>query len=200
VDASTELAKLIEARTRAAARVGDLEQEYAASVRAAREASAALAEGERVGLTAPKRHALEEALAVAKRKADEPWQPRIEGARSAVRDADRAVREHIAGNLTELVEAKEADGRRVAEQFNETLAAAVALWLERERIASEISGLASKVAQVAPGDVSWSKAEECFRAATGLVNAGGEEGPTLTRLREPWSTLLGEPVQESVPA
>jgi hypothetical protein len=74
--------------------------------------------------------------------------PRVEGAKAALRDADQAVTAHIGANLTELVEAKEADGRLVAEQFNETASALIALWLERERIASDISGLATKVAPV----------------------------------------------------
>ena len=198
-EATVKLAGLNERRARAAPRVSDLEQEWRSAVAAARDASAALAEGERQGLSTTKRHGLEESLSVTKAKAAEPWPERVEGAKSAVRDADQAVRAHIAANLPELVEAKEADGRRVAEQFNESLGALIALRLEWERIASDISGVATKVAPLTPGDVSWSKAEEVFRAATALVNAGGEEGATLTRLRDPWAHLLGG-VQESVPA
>ncbi len=113
-----------------------------AAVAAARDASAALAEGERLGLTATKRHSLEEALAAsAKGKADQPWPERVEGAKSAVRDADQAIRAHIASHLGELVEALEADGRVAAEKVNEAAAALVAGWLEREQIASSIAQL-----------------------------------------------------------
>src|SRR5690348_11688092 len=58
-EATAQLAALNERRARAAARVSDLEQEWRSAVAAARDASAALAEGERQGLSTTKRHALE---------------------------------------------------------------------------------------------------------------------------------------------
>lgn len=152
-----------------------------------------LAEAERHGTSPAKRHALEERLAAAKATADQPWLERIAGSQSAVRDADQAVRAHVTAHLAELVDGLEADGQAAAERVNEAAAALVAGWLEREQIASSISQLVTKVAPVVPGDVSWSKGEEAFRAATALLNADGEEGPKLTRDRDPWARLLGGP-------
>jgi hypothetical protein len=197
-EATAQLDELRKRRARAAARVSGLEQEWRTTVAAARNASAALAEAERIGASASKFHTLESRLADAKARAAQPFAERIEGAKAAVRDTDQAIRAHIGGNLVELVEAKEADGARVAERINELAGALIEAWLERERIASDISALATKVAPISPGDVSWSRAEDAFRACTALLNADGEEGPTLSRVRDPWARILGA-VPEAVP-
>jgi hypothetical protein len=52
---------------------------------------------------------------------------------------------------------------------------------ERERIAQEISALASTAGRVHPGDVSFTRAEQVVREATRLLDGGGERPPTLTR-------------------
>jgi len=56
--------------------------------------------------------------------------------------------------------------------------ALVSAYHERERLAHEISALASPVGRVSPGDVSYSPAEQAVRAASALVE-GGEEPPRL---------------------
>jgi hypothetical protein len=74
--ATTELARLREARAKATAEVADLERKQRAAHLAAQEAGAQLAEAERVGASATKLHQLEERLAEAKALAGEPWAER----------------------------------------------------------------------------------------------------------------------------
>lgn len=164
-------------------------------MRDARDASARLAEGERVGLSASKRSALEEKLAVAKAKAAEPWAERIDGAKAALRDVDGAVRAFVSEHLDELVTGLEADGRLAAEEVNAAAGALIAAQLKREQIASSISRLIMLVGRPGPGDVSRSVAEEAARAAAALAAAGGELPPTLDRGNEPWVRLLSSEPQ-----
>jgi hypothetical protein len=199
-DASAELAKLQEARARATARVDGLEADWRAAVTAAQDASAALAHAERVGVSESKRSTLEERLAAAKARAAEPWAERVEGSRAAVRDADRAVSAFVNEHFSELLEAKEADGRIAAEKEDVAAAAQLAAYRQREAVAAEIASLASLVSTTAPGDVTYSKADELARAAVALIEGGGEEPPRLRRDREPWATLLAQPAPEAVSA
>jgi hypothetical protein len=115
-----------------------------------------------------------------------------------VRDADSAVREHIASHLPALVETFEADGRAAAAAVDSAAAALVAAWAAREQIATALSQLIVRVGPVDPHDVSRSKAEEAARACRVLLDSGGEEPVTLTRTRLPWSHLLA--AEETVPA
>ena len=69
----------------------------------------------------------------------------------------------------------------------------MAAYHERERIAREISGLASLAGRVRPGDVSRTRAEQLARAASDLLQAGGEEPPTLDR--DPRQPRHGELVE-----
>jgi hypothetical protein len=89
------------------------------------------------------------------------------------------VQRFVAENLSELVSALDADGEVAAAKLNEHAEALVSAYRERERIAGEISALAALVAPVNPGDVSYSRAEQVVRAATALVEAGGEAPPVL---------------------
>jgi chromosome segregation ATPase len=178
--ASVELAKVQEQRGRAAARVDALEREQRGAAAAAAAASAALAEHERQGgAPAGKRRELEQALAAAKSKAAEPWPERIAGARSAVRDCDRAVRSFVAENLSELIADLEADGQAAAERVNSAAADLLAAYSEREAVAARIGGLASMVGSLRPGDVTYSRAEAVAREATRFVQVGGEAAPQL---------------------
>jgi hypothetical protein len=199
MDASSELSRLQAARDKAVARVADLELRHREAVAAVHQASSDLAEAERVGVSAARRHGMETKLAEARSVAGQPWAERISGARSAVRDADQAIRHFIGGNLRPLVETLEADGRVATERENAAFAELVAAWSEREGIAGALSQLAVKVAAVSPGDVSYSAASEVVRAVTALLNTGGEVAPTLSRTREPWATILAG-TSESEPA
>jgi chromosome segregation ATPase len=85
-NASVELAKLHEQRSRAATRVDELKREARTAALAAADASAALADHDRHGGTpAAKRRELDQTLAAAKARAAEPWAEGVAGAVPALR-------------------------------------------------------------------------------------------------------------------
>jgi hypothetical protein len=100
---------------------------------------------ERRGGRTAERAKLERTLAEANARASEPWRERVEGARRAVRDADKERQRFVAEHLTELVETLEADGRIAVADLNTHAEAVLNAYRERERIAAEIASLASMV-------------------------------------------------------
>jgi hypothetical protein len=184
--AAEKLAELTQARDRAAARVDELESEQRAATQAAAEASAALADLERRALGGEKvsaagRREAEDALARARAEAEQPWGERVEGCRAAVRDAHQRVQHFTAEHLDALVQGLEQDGEVAASSLNSAAEALVAAYRERERIAGEIATLVSPVARIHPGDVAFSRAEQVARAASDLIESGGEVPPRLRR-------------------
>jgi hypothetical protein len=101
--------------------------------------------------------------------------------RHAIRDTQHQVKVFIAEHLDELVKDLERDGEVAAANLTAAAEAVVAAHQERERIAGEIGALVSQVARVRPGDVSFSRSDELVRAASALIQAGGEEPPRLRR-------------------
>jgi hypothetical protein len=192
MDATDRLHELQEQRQAVRARVDQLERDYREAVAAQRDAGAAGAEADRLGVSATKRQRLEEALPAAKARADQPWPERIAGAQDAIRDADRLLREHVAAHLVELVATKEIDGEASAARVDRAAAELVAAYQEREAVAAELGQLITWVRRPQPGDVSFSRADEAYRAAAALLAGGGEVPVTLARDRPPWDLLLGE--------
>jgi hypothetical protein len=145
-DGATEaMARLGERRARAAARIEQLEKEAREAGRALTEARDALVDFERRGGRPAERTKLERTLAEAKARAAEPWQERVEGARHALRDVDAEQQRFAGEHLTELVETLEADGRIAATDLNAHAQGVLEAFQRRERIAAEISALASTV-------------------------------------------------------
>jgi hypothetical protein len=69
----------------------------------------------------------------------------------------------------------------------------VAVFQERERIAGELSTLVSTVVRVHPGDVTYPRADQAARAASDLIESGGEAPPVLRRdPREPRHGMLAD--------
>jgi hypothetical protein len=161
------------------------------------EASAELAGFERRGgCTAAARRKLEEALAAAKGRAEEPWAQRVEGARLAVTDARSAEQAFVGEHLAELVEDVEAAGEAAAAEINaaaEELSAAYQRW---QAAAQELGALAGQVGRTHPGDVSRSRADAAATAAADLVLQGGEVGPRL--LRDPRLPRHGAAMPEAL--
>jgi hypothetical protein len=158
--------------------------------------SSRLTEAERAGAAATAVRKAEEELAAAKAKAAEPWGERAEGARAAARDVERRVRAHVAAHLAELVRALEADGQAAADRVNSAAADLIAAHAEWAAVATQIGQVITMVARPSPGDVTFSRSDEVARAAASLVAAGGENGPTLDRNRDPWARILEEPEPE----
>jgi hypothetical protein len=194
MDATDRLRELQGKRDAATSRVDELEREWRTAVAAAREASAALTEGERHGLASAKRRDLEKTLAAAKARADEPWKERVDGGKRAVRDRAAEIRTFVAGHFPELVADIEEEGQQAAETVNTAAAALIAAHLERERIAAQLGQLLTQVQPPSVGDVSYTApaAEQAARAAAALVAAGGEVPVRLRRDTQPWAALLGE--------
>jgi hypothetical protein len=183
---------LQEQRAAATARVSDLEREWRGANAQAAEASGRLAHAERTSASATAIRKAEEELAAAKARAAEPRSERVEGAQAAGRDVERRLREFVAGNLGELVTAIETDGELAAQRLNAAAAdllAAAADWRAAEQ---RIGQTITLVHRPTPHDVTRSQAEEAVRAVAALVAAGGENGPTLDRNRDPWAALLAE--------
>jgi hypothetical protein len=93
------------------------------------------------------------------------------------------VQEFQGEHLGELVEALEADGRVTAAKINAAAKAIVQAFAERERIAREISAVASQVGRIHPGDVSDTNA---FCAAAAQTSACASKATRLhSRLTTP---------------
>ena len=179
LSATEELARLVERCAGASGRIDDLERTWRSANEALAAARAALIEVERRGGSAAERGKLEKALADAEATAAQPWRERIEGARQAAHDLDVDRRQFIAENLDELVEAQQADGQAAVERLNRHAEGLIAEHAEGQRIAGQISALASTVGRLNPGDVSRSRADEVVRAASALMLEGGEAPPVL---------------------
>jgi chromosome segregation ATPase len=159
-NASAAMAVVVDERTRADARVRELELERHEAGRAVSRAGLALAELERSGGAAADRRALEDALAKTKAKASEPWPERIADAQAAARDARAAVQRLAAEKFDELREELEQEGVEAAERLTAAAAEVVAAYAEREAVAGRLTALAATAgAPLRPGDVAWSKAE-----------------------------------------
>jgi trans-2-enoyl-CoA reductase len=144
------LAELERARERASARADELESQQRAAAEAAALASGVVADLERrqIGgekITAATRREAEDTLARARAEADQPWAEKIAGAQAARRDAHQRVQAYIGEHLDQLVAAEEADGELATAKLNAAAEAAIAAYSERERIASNISALASTI-------------------------------------------------------
>jgi hypothetical protein len=175
------MARLVDQRSSASARVEEIEREARASASAAAEAAAAVVEFERRGGPAAERRKLEDQLSRAKSRAAEPWHERHAGAEQRVRDVDEELRRYQAENLTELMEALEADGAIAAADLTTHAEGVVEAFARREEIARQIAVLAGSVGRIFPGDVSGTNAQQLVDAASALIQAGGEIPPTLQR-------------------
>ena len=141
--ATEGLARLVEQRERANARIGEVEQQARDATFKLGEAREALIAAEREGGGAAARRKLEQELTTAKARAVDPWAERVEGARRAARDAQHTVQRFVAEHLDELVEYAKAEGQVAAERINTACAEMLAGYQEWSGIAHEISGLLS---------------------------------------------------------
>jgi hypothetical protein len=197
---SEELARLVEQREKANARVGELEAEARAAQQAAIDASEELAQLERRGGPAAKRREVEQRLAVARGKAAEPWDERVKGARLRVADAQHAVQAFAADSFDELAEALEEVGAAFAAELNAHADGVVRAYRDWQRVSTEIGQLASLAGgRARPGDVSRTQpaSDQMFVAAETLLRDGGEAGPRLRR--DPREPVLGAPAAEAEP-
>jgi chromosome segregation ATPase len=179
MDATARLAELDKRRTLVARRLDELDRSQREATQALQQARARLVEAERTDAAPATRGKLESALRTAEARAAEPWGERREGARAALRDADYERRAFIGEHLDALVEEREAAGAECAARINDHLTGLAACYSEWSTIAQQITALASSVAPLRPGDVSYTRVESLIREVEAVLLRGGEEGPRL---------------------
>lgn len=183
-DAAKELAALLERRESLAGKLDDLDRRQRAATEAATEASVQLADLERRALGGQKvaatdRRRLEEALASARAAAGEPWAERRAGTREAIAECERRVQASVVEHLGELLDELGEDAERAARAVDAGAAAVVEAYGERARVEQAITALAAMVRPPRVGDISRTRAEKLYGAASELLHGGGEDAPRL---------------------
>jgi hypothetical protein len=177
-----QLARLVEARSRAGARVSELEADRRTATQTLMAASEALVQAERRGARAAERQEFQASLVEAKATSAQPWPELIEGARRRVRDAQGEVVRFVEANLVPLIEVLETEGEAAAANLNAAAQALVDAFQERERVAREITALYAMTVSVAEVNaVPSSRAGALLSAANALLHEGGERPPMLRR-------------------
>jgi chromosome segregation ATPase len=181
--ATEQMARLVEQRERANARIDEVQQQARDATSELGRTREALITAEREGAGAAARRKLEQELTTAKARSAEPWAERVEGARRAARDAQQVVQRFVGEHLDELVEARQVEGQAAAERINTACAEMLAGYAEWARVSQGMSQLLSLVGPVRPGDVSFSRCEALAREARRLLDQGGEQAPVLRHAR-----------------
>jgi hypothetical protein len=201
MDVTAGLAELDKRRTLVARRLDELDRSQREASQALQQARAAVVEAERKDAAPAARGKLESALRTAEARAAEPWPQRLEGAKASLRDADKERREFIGEHLTELVEERERAGAECAARINDHLTGLAAAYSEWNTIAQQITALASSVAPLRPGDVSYTRVESLIREVEAVLLRGGEQGPVLRHdPRQPRHGQVAEQLPDEVPA
>ena len=177
--AAQGLAERIATRERAQDRVHELDAELRSATEARELARAALIQAEREGVAPAQRAKLEKALTEAEARAAERWPERIEGARQAVRDADREVRAFASEHLVELVADLERDGQIAADAVNEAAQAFVQAVERRLAAEAALTSTVSLARRLDPRDYNRSRSDEARAAVMRLLQQGGEVGPVM---------------------
>ena len=191
MDANTTLAALTAARDQANGKVASIEAEAREAGLALAAAREALAEFERGDGRQSDRAKLEQRFTEAEARVGQPWPTRLDGARRRVRDADRAIADHVRSNLAELLAEVEQDGAAAAARVDAAAQALVDANLACQQVGQQIGALLVKVSPPGPADVSGTRSDEAARAAASFLVSGGEQPPALDRRRAPWNHLLG---------
>jgi hypothetical protein len=190
-EALRELAALLEPRAALEQRLDDLDRQQRAASERREGASDALAQlearaaaGEQVSGAA--RTKAERELLEARAHWGEPWAERRAGVSRAIAARDDDVRRFVASRFGDLKAELETAGEHVARELDEAAAHLVRAHARREAIASQLISLCSMLRPTRPGDVSRSAAEPAVRAASALLDGGGEARPVvLADPREP---------------
>jgi hypothetical protein len=195
-DAVERMAELVSEREKANSRLRDTEREQRSAREELRAARHELAESVRRGGGRPaERKALEEKLARAEARAAEPWAPRLEGLRLAIRDADARVREHVQAHLPELVAPLEERGDEIAARMSDAASTIVEGHQEWWAVSREISALWAMVTTPRRGDTADGNAEKLVQEASAALSRGIAP-PALLRRDHPAFVEL----EDQVPA
>jgi hypothetical protein len=185
-EAMRQLSDLVEQRAELERRLSQVDADQRAASEEVQRAAAALvdleersASGEEVSGAERKR--AEDRLAKARSRHGQPWAERLAGIQAALRRHDDATSRYIGANLDELIDELDAEAERVAEAVNEAANVLVAAYHGREAHSERATALCALAGggRVRPGDVARSRAEAVARAATKLLEGGGEPPPVV---------------------
>lgn len=130
-------------------------------------------------MTDSERTKLEQKLAAARARAQEPWPERRAGAEEAGRDADNAIGRFITENLDGLLGELQEEGEAAAAGVSAAANALIGAFHERMAVEARLTALCALIRPARPGDIQPTHAEQLVREATTLLRAGGEPPPTL---------------------
>jgi hypothetical protein len=191
MDATTELATLLDREGRLSARVSEIGAEERTAARTAQEASDTLVALERAAaggtkVSAAKRAEAEDRLLAARTAAAAPWSERRRAAELAVTDARQTVAQFIGQNLDPLLADLADRGERAAQAVNAAAEALIGAYEARQAVERETFDLLGRVRRPRPGDVARTRCEQLVAEARKLTERGGEDPPTvLVRPGEP---------------
>jgi hypothetical protein len=179
-DPAAELARLGAQRAAATQRISDIEAEARAATTALGDAQRALVEAERRDAPQAQRAKLEQALAKAKARANEPWAERRAGAAAAARDRHAEQSAFAKEHLDALIATLEADGAVAAAGLDSAAEGVLAAYHAREACSSNIAALLVLANGQAPRDaVTRTRGEALAREASTFLTNGGETPPRL---------------------
>jgi hypothetical protein len=158
--------------------------------RAARQATADLADAREALADVERRIAAGEAGAQARTKAERRlataeqgvgvrWPERRQGAERAARDARQAVQVHISRNFDELISELEEAGAAAAEQVDYTAQSFLAAAAQRAAAERNLIEITALVRPMGPNDVARAASDEAVYAVSRFVERGGEVAPAL---------------------
>jgi hypothetical protein len=185
-----EIAGLIDRRIELAGGVDRLDLNQREATQARDAASLAVIDLERRALggeqvSSAQRKSAESELARARAHAAEPWAERRAGAQRAVADIDRSIGRFVIEHFDDLADGLRAQGKEAAQATDDAANALLAAYAKREEIANRMNALGSMVRPTRPGDVTYSRAETLARAASALLDGGGEHAPDMRDPRQP---------------
>jgi hypothetical protein len=180
---ANELNRLLTRRMELVAKVDELERRQRSSHHDAGEASRALEQLERRAFAGEKvtdawRKRAEDALAKAQRLEREPWGERARAAQHAVRDADLAVRAHVAEHLDAILAELTQDAERAAAKVNERAADFLAAVDERRAAEERMAGLWSLVRPTKPNSIVASRSDAARVEVGRLLDSGARQPPS----------------------
>ena len=182
-DEAVELSRLIDERLALDARIDSIDEAERTAWQNVHRRSAELAELERSAAGGGKvsdseRTKLEQELAEARARAQEPWAERRAGVENAARDADQQLGRFIGENLDALLAELHEDAEASAAAVDAAAHQLVSSYHERMLVEARVTALCALVRPARPGDISRTRAEAVVREAERLL-AQGEQPPTL---------------------
>jgi hypothetical protein len=140
----------------------------------------------------------EKALVKAREVAATPWSQRAAGARAALRDADRAIGDHVAANYASLAAQANEQALAAAAIVDAALQGLIDAVTAREQVSRESTERWVKVASPRQGLVAESRCGRVIVEAEAVLGAGGEAPGLLPESHLPEGAEVVPPEVEGV--